>query len=70
VADEEAIDRDACMGSGNCVFWAPTVFSLDDDSIAIVVGNATGHEDEVREAASQCPTSAIRIDVLISPVAS
>jgi ferredoxin len=58
------------MGSGNCVFWAPTVFSLDDDSIARVVGDAAGHEVEVREAASQCPTSAIRVDVLIKPAAS
>ena len=22
------IDRDACMGSGNCSFWAPGVFDL------------------------------------------
>ena len=24
-----SIDRDACMGSGNCSFWAPGVFDLD-----------------------------------------
>ncbi|MDQ1448653.1 MAG: 4Fe-4S single cluster domain, partial [Actinomycetota bacterium] len=23
-----SIDRDACMGSGNCSFWAPGVFDL------------------------------------------
>ncbi len=55
------IDRDACMGSGNCVFWAPGVFDLDDDGVAIVVGDAVGHEDRVRTAASNCPASAIRI---------
>jgi len=29
-----SINRDACMGSGNCSFWAPGVFDLDDDGIA------------------------------------
>ena len=27
------------MGSGNCVFWAPGVFDLDDDGVAVVVGD-------------------------------
>ena len=31
------IDRESCMGSGNCSFWAPGVFDLDDDGIAIVL---------------------------------
>jgi ferredoxin len=59
------IDRDACMGSGNCVFWAPEVFDLDDDGVAVVHGDATGHEDQVRLAAKNCPTSAIRIDGVV-----
>jgi ferredoxin len=59
---EVAIDRDACMGSGNCVFWAPEVFDLDDEGVAAVRGPITGHEDEVRMAAKNCPTSAIRIN--------
>jgi ferredoxin len=56
------VDRDACMGSGNCVFWAPAVFDLDDDGVAIVRGEVAGHEEEVRVAAVNCPTSAIRFD--------
>ena len=55
------IDRDACMGSGNCVFWAPEVFDLDDEGVAMVRGDVRGHEDQVRLAATNCPTSAIRI---------
>ena len=58
----DVVDRDACMGSGNCVFWAPGVFDLDDDGIAVVRGDMAGHEEEVRTAAANCPTSAIRID--------
>jgi ferredoxin len=54
------------MGSGNCVFWAPEVFGLDDDGVAIVVGDVAAHEDGVRAAASNCPTSAIRVEGLFS----
>ena len=25
------IDRDKCVGSGNCVYWAPATFDLDDE---------------------------------------
>ncbi len=66
VARVELIDRDACMGSGNCVFWAPAVFDLDEDGVAVVRGEVTGHEEEVRVAAQNCPTSAILIDRLSS----
>ena len=55
------IDREACMGSGNCVYWAPAVFDLDDDGIAIVVGELAGNEELVRVAMVNCPTSAIHI---------
>lgn len=55
------IDREACMGSGNCMFWAPGVFDLDDDGVAVVCGDTAGHEEQVRLAAKNCPTSAIRI---------
>jgi len=53
------------MGSGNCVFWAPDVFELDDDGVAAVCGSVGGHEEAVRSAAKNCPTSAIRIGGVI-----
>ena len=62
---EVEIDRDACMGSGNCVFWAPEVFDLDDEGVAAVRGPVAGHGAEVRSAAKNCPTSAIRIGGVI-----
>jgi ferredoxin len=55
------VDREACMGSGNCVYWAPNLFDLDDDGIAIVVGDLAGNEELVRVALENCPTSAIRL---------
>ena len=58
---EVDIDRDLCMGSGNCVYEAPGVFDLDDDSISFVVDPSAAPEDMVLAAARQCPTHAITI---------
>ncbi len=55
------IDRDACMGSGNCVYTAPGVFELDDDSIARVVDPEASPDEAILTAARQCPTHAITV---------
>ena len=55
------INRDVCMGSGNCSFWAPGVFDLDDDGIAIVVDPEGEPEDKIVLAGQGCPTQAISI---------
>jgi ferredoxin len=56
-----SIDRERCMGSGNCVFHAPDTFDLDESSIAIVRDPAGGSEDAIVRAARGCPTQAIMI---------
>ena len=55
------INREVCMGSGNCSFWAPAVFDLDDDGIAIVIDSEGDTEDKVILAAQGCPTQAIAV---------
>jgi ferredoxin len=60
---EIEIDRDACMGSGNCGFWAPATFDLDEDGIAVVIDPAGDDETKVRNAVNGCPTQAIRFTV-------
>ena len=55
------IDRETCMGSGNCSFWAPGVFDLDDDGIAIVIDATGAPDDKIVLAAQGCPTQAIAI---------
>ena len=55
------INRDLCMGSGNCSFWAPGVFDLDDDGIAVVVDPTAQPEDKIVLAAQGCPTQAISL---------
>ena len=49
------------MGSGNCSFWAPGVFDLDDDGIAYVVDPEACGEDKIVLAGQGCPTHAIAI---------
>jgi ferredoxin len=61
MALEIEIDRSACMGSGNCGFWAPGVFDLDDEGIAIVLDVEAAPEDKIVLAGQGCPTQAIRI---------
>ena len=55
------IDREACMGSGNCSFWAPGVFDLDDDGIAVVLDATAAPDDKIVLAAQGCPTQAIAV---------
>ena len=58
---EVRVDRDRCMGSGNCVFRSPETFDLDDEGLAIVVGDPAADEDRVRHAVDECPTRALSI---------
>jgi ferredoxin len=58
---EIGIDRDACMGLGNCVYAAPGVFDLDADSAAFVVDPAGTPEDNPVAATRNCPTHAITV---------
>ncbi len=58
---EVEIDRDVCMGSGNCVYEAPGVFDLDDDSISFVVDVTGVPEQSIVAAARKCPTHAITV---------
>ena len=61
MALEIEIDRSLCMGSGNCSFWAPGVFDLDDEGIAVVLDPDAQPEDKIVLAAQGCPTQAIAV---------
>lgn len=57
------VDRDRCMGSGQCTFYAPNTFDLDELSIAIVLDGQDDTPEDVSMAINVCPTRAIsRID--------
>jgi ferredoxin len=59
MSGELTIDRDRCMGSGQCTFYAPHTFDLDDLSIAIIVEEDGDSDDKVQMAIDVCPTRAI-----------
>jgi len=57
------IDKQLCIGSGECVALAPSAFSLEDANLTVTV-LATAPEtalDKLRDAEMSCPTGAIRI---------
>ncbi|MHB1712089.1 MAG: ferredoxin [Acidimicrobiales bacterium] len=58
---EILIDRDRCMGSGNCVFWAPRIFELDDGGLSVVVDPEGDEEAKAYLAEEGCPTRAISV---------
>jgi ferredoxin len=55
------IDLDRCMGSGNCMFWAPDTFDLSEDGHAVVVDATATDEERLRIAAQGCPVGAISL---------
>ena len=53
------VDRDLCIGSGDCVATAPAVFELDDEGKARVLDPDGASFDEILDAAQNCPVTAI-----------
>jgi ferredoxin len=66
------VDLNKCNDHGQCVFSAPSVFSLDDDGKLSFRREAAGTHtsgelgealrDAVEEAADACPLQAIAVD--------
>ena len=58
------VDRNKCIGAGNCITIAPTAFDWlrGDSGKADVVDLASVDEETLREAASACPTGAVVIE--------
>ena len=53
------MDRNLCIGVGNCVAYAPTVFKLDEENKAIVLDPSSVDDETLLEAAESCPENAI-----------
>ena len=60
---EIRIDRGTCIGSGQCVHWAPAVFDQDDEGIAVVVDPRGEAEERIVHAVTACPMQAITLHV-------
>ncbi|MFJ9373507.1 ferredoxin [Streptomyces sp. NPDC101455] len=56
------IDKDICIGAGQCALAAPSVFTQDDDGYSTVLPGKEDTDDPMlREAARACPVSAITV---------
>jgi ferredoxin len=56
------VDRDLCIGVGNCEAFAPTVFRLDEEKKAVVLDPTSVDESALLEAAKSCPVGAIILE--------
>ena len=58
---EVNVDRELCIGSENCVRYAPGVFETDETGKACVKADAILDETTVRLAVSACPVGALSL---------
>lgn len=56
------VDRDLCIGVGNCVAFAPTVFKFDTENKAVVLDPSSVDDSTLLEAAESCPEQAIIVE--------
>lgn len=54
------VNKDLCIACGSCVAMCPEHFEFGDDNLA--KATCENVNDEVRDAASACPTGAIVIE--------
>jgi ferredoxin len=59
-----SVDKVKCISCGLCIQTCPKVFEWGDDNLAQAKINPAPEEEEenVREAAANCPTEAIKIE--------
>jgi len=57
------IDKDVCIGAGQCALAAPAVFTQDDDGFSTLLPDREDNAGNpmIREAARACPVRAITV---------
>jgi ferredoxin len=56
------VDKEICIGCELCVQTCPEVFVMDPDGKARARAVSAEHEASCKDAADQCPVTAILID--------
>ena len=58
------VDKDICIGCGLCEEICPDVFRMDDDGKAIATDEEIPEDiiDSAKDAESQCPVEAIKVE--------
>ncbi|MFI6076510.1 ferredoxin [Actinoplanes sp. NPDC051343] len=58
------VDRDRCIGAGNCALLAPSVFDQRMDDAVVVLLDSSPPDDSrpaVQEAVDRCPAAVIAL---------
>ena len=55
------IDRDQCVGFGDCVKEAPEGFKLDDETVAAFLDPEAVERERLLRACDACPVDAITV---------
>jgi ferredoxin len=55
------VNREACIGSGNCVTFAPRSFDQDDDIKAVFLDPPGDSLDVIQDVVRACPMGALTI---------
>ena len=58
---EIRVDRDVCIGSAQCSWYAPNTFDQDEDTVAVVINQHGDPDEAIADAVKSCPTRAISI---------
>jgi ferredoxin len=57
-----SVDKQACMGAGRCVSYAPAAFGFDEDDTSTPLETiSTVPDEQILRAAELCPVSAISV---------
>jgi ferredoxin len=55
------IDRDQCVGFGDCVKEAPEGFKLDEEAVAVFAAPEAVERERLLRACDACPVDAITV---------
>lgn len=55
------IDRELCVGFGDCIDVAPEAFALDAEGTAVFLHAATVDRERLLRACDECPVDAITV---------
>ncbi|MFF2523468.1 ferredoxin [Streptomyces liangshanensis] len=58
-----SVERDRCVGAGQCVLAAPAVFDQDEEGLVLVLDNAPSalRSDAAHDAVRACPSGALAL---------
>ena len=55
------IDRDLCVGFGDCVTESPGSFDLDEEGVAVFTSPESVPREQLLQACEACPVDAITV---------